>query len=730
MTALRQTAWTTLLLALAATATTAQTARFVDAPRLDRRGMTYDAARSSLLLLGSDNLHALRGGQWQRMPAPALPVLQEFYGVQLFAPRQQGRLLAITLGANTHPEVFASDGLRWENAATNTAPQFLDGVLLAAFDHSRNELVTIGGNTGGVLSWTFDETWVFDGATWQARNPTNVPPRPVNTGVIAYDDVRQVVVLLTGFIFNNYETWEWNGVDWQFVATANTPPSRRAARMAFDSGRGRMVLFGGENGTNVLSDCWEYDGVNWQPVASPPGPGRQHAAMAYDPTTAATIVVGGNDGTFDLHDAWAWDGASWTPAQTFAPAPRSETGASFAIEPGNTSVLMYGGGTAVAPLDYLNETWRWNGAFWTPVAIGGPISLAFGLKGALMWSQQNETHLLFGKQRWQQPGGAPTIVWPHGMSTWNGSGWSTAVAPSLPPTREVTAIAVDTLRNEAVLFGGIASVGGFLADTWVFDGSTWTQRTVATHPSARAGHTMAYDSVRDRVVLYGGGDVSVALFDTWEWDGTNWSLVPTTMAPPSGTMAFNPTSNDITLVATVESGQARVWNYDGTDWSAAAGVIENDRRTTTVGFVGSDLMLVSEDRLMALRTDDAQLEAIGTACTPDAPSLGANQLPRLGSSNFAVELLYGPSNGIAALAGADAALPTPVAALGCMLHVNPTQALALLFTGSNGSAEFYLPIPNQTALLNLDLYFQGATLSSVAPQGITLTRALRARLGR
>ena len=33
--------------------------------------------------------------------------------------------------------------------------------------------------------------------------------------------------------------------------------------MAYDSTRGRVLLFGGSSGLNVKSDLWSWDGVNW-----------------------------------------------------------------------------------------------------------------------------------------------------------------------------------------------------------------------------------------------------------------------------------------------------------------------------------------------------------------------------------------------------------------------------------------------------------------------------------
>ncbi|HIE72090.1 MAG TPA: hypothetical protein EYP98_19025 [Planctomycetes bacterium] len=36
--------------------------------------------------------------------------------------------------------------------------------------------------------------------------------------------------------------------------------------MAYDSARGKVVMFGGWNGSSHLNDTWEYDGTEWHPI--------------------------------------------------------------------------------------------------------------------------------------------------------------------------------------------------------------------------------------------------------------------------------------------------------------------------------------------------------------------------------------------------------------------------------------------------------------------------------
>ena len=55
------------------------------------------------------------------------------------------------------------------------------------------------------------------------------------------------------------DTWEWDRSQWVQVATTGTKPTlRRQHAMAYDSNRGRVVMFGGANGQARNSQTWEY----------------------------------------------------------------------------------------------------------------------------------------------------------------------------------------------------------------------------------------------------------------------------------------------------------------------------------------------------------------------------------------------------------------------------------------------------------------------------------------
>jgi len=83
-------------------------------------------------------------------------------------------------------------------------------------------------------------------------------------------------------------------------------------------------------------------------------------------------------------------------------------------------------------------------------------------------------------------------------------------------------MAYDASRGVNVLFGGYTNGDVRNGQTWEWNGSAWTLRSSSEPP--RAGHAMAYDASRGVTVLFGGGTNSGVSSETWEWNGSAWTL--------------------------------------------------------------------------------------------------------------------------------------------------------------------------------------------------------------
>ncbi len=152
--------------------------------------------------------------------------------------------------------------------------------------------------------------------------------------------------------------------------------------------------------------------------------------------------------------------------------------------------------------------------------------------------------------------------------------WEQRQPANSPGPRESGAVAFDSLRQRAVLFGG-SNAGAVLGDTWEWDGTTWARVNTATSPSPRRHAAMAFDEARRRIVLFGGADLGARFGDTWTYDGTNWTRQTPSRSPSArseAAMAFERAGNRVLLFGGSDGTTSfnDTWVFDGTDWAQAA----------------------------------------------------------------------------------------------------------------------------------------------------------------
>src|SRR5215470_8992059 len=99
-------------------------------------------------------------------------------------------------------------------------------------------------------------------------------------------------------------------LDWIELSPINSPPARSDLAMTYDPISGKVIAFGGFDGTQYLNDTWSFDGTSWTQIAtqSPP-PARSAAQMTYDSIAQKVVLFGGYNGTY-LGDTWRWDGTT------------------------------------------------------------------------------------------------------------------------------------------------------------------------------------------------------------------------------------------------------------------------------------------------------------------------------------------------------------------------------------------------------------------------------------
>jgi N-acetylneuraminic acid mutarotase len=305
----------------------------------------------------------------------------------------------------------------------------------------------------------------------------------------------------------------WKNLD----TSGDLPPGRNWQSLVYDPATQRVILFGGRYGTNDLADTWTFDPVagTWTELerrGSVPSARAGHA-MVYDPTTGKVILFGGFNGSDCFGDTWAYNPGlnKWTDLHPTGDLPAPRYGHAMAYEPLSGKVILFGGyrdGLA------YHDTWVYDPTAntWTERNPRGDLPPArYG--HAMAYEAVSGTVIVH--DGCDSTGSIFDDLWSYSLAanTW------TVLEPTgeVPPARDWHAMVFDPANDRVVLFGGWSGTT-VLGDTWSYDpiAETWTPLDPAgTLPPARDLHSLVYDLSRAKVLLFGGYDGMTHFNDVW-----------------------------------------------------------------------------------------------------------------------------------------------------------------------------------------------------------------------
>jgi hypothetical protein len=637
-------------------------------PRSAHQG-TFDSARGVAVVLSGTpqpnpqiRTWEFDGSVWTLRAAVALDPL----GAGIAFDSVRGRTVLFG-GGFVQPgnATWEWDGITWRRAVALASPSPRSAPAMT-FDAARARVVLFGGHvTSGFSVVRYDDTWEWDGSTWQARTPAN-RPGPLSGHRLAFDVGRGVAVMFGANQVQGAETWEYDGVTWVQRVGA-MPPARAFPGLAHDSARGRTVLWGGTSGP-ALDDVWEWDGASWLPRAQVRLPSYRVApATAYSASRDRLVLFGGYDGGTSSAETWEWDGSTWA---RMAPSTSPPGRYQHSMWADGVDVFAFGGGLPGAPNG--NDTWRYDGATWTPMAsvVRPPVRHA----AAVAFDPTSGGALLFGGT---QPGALLT----HFGDTWRwsagGSGWSLVAPSNAPSPRSNAALVGDPLRRCVVLWGGQGS-NGPTNDTWEWDGATWTPTSPVHRPPAGTMRSMAFEPSLGAVVLVTTTSAQDWTLQTWAWTGVDWlPLVTPSSITPAGQF-------------TLTAAPGRIRMFDS-------------------------------ERLYELTATPPQVASFGARCPPSGPRLFVDTWPRPGALDFGLTSTgHGANAPVFVVLGTQTA-SAPVGACTLLVQLGgPVVALT-----SDAAGECRLPVPlASTSTVGFRVFAQAwslGALSPVATNGVDVT---------
>ena len=163
---------------------------------------------------------------------------------------------------------------------------------------------------------------------------------------------------------------------WTQISSMGSPAARDLGASAFDSARGRLILFGGRiaSGETYTNEVWACDLATsqWTQIAAAGTPPRERdtAAMIYDAHHDRMIVFGGlAAGGFPLlNDVWelSLSGTpTWTQLVPAGSAPPGRRAHSMVYDPGQGRAIVFGGVDDEGPDGDDNDVWQ--------LSLDGPL---------------------------------------------------------------------------------------------------------------------------------------------------------------------------------------------------------------------------------------------------------------------------------------------------------------------------------------------------------------------
>ncbi|MCI4338624.1 MAG: hypothetical protein L3J72_04915, partial [Thermoplasmata archaeon] len=162
---------------------------------------------------------------------------------------------------------------------------------------------------------------------------------------------------------------------------------------------------------------------------------------------------------------------------------------------------------------------------------------------------------------------------------WNQTGLNS----SQPAIRAAAGLAYDPILQRTVLFGGYNPNVSAFGDTWEFARGGWTDLNLSASasPPARWNPELVFDAADGYLLLYGGRNTTQFFNDSWSFNGTNWTHLGTTLAPPwgYGSMTYDAKDGYVLFFGAAHgnlpSGTSSSWSDLNVTWEFRGGLWTN-----------------------------------------------------------------------------------------------------------------------------------------------------------
>ena len=287
--------------------------------------MAFDAVRKRVVLFGGSAIGTLFGDTWEwdgedwTQVEDMGPTARFNHAVAYDAGRRRVVLFGGNIGGALNADTWEWDGEDWTQVS-DTGPVMRSGHAMA-YDADARRVTLFGGTP--IMGAPFNDTWTWDGTDWVQQEEAG--PSPRHGHAMTYDSVRKRIVLFGGTdlsLEGLADTWEWDGAVWRQVADFG-PPGATNAAMVFRTNR--TSLFGGVStlGANIrlFGDTWEWNGDRWTARQDIGVSARHGHAMAFDSVRGRVVLFGGLRLVTETQTTLRPSGDTWEHPDVGGPAP-------------------------------------------------------------------------------------------------------------------------------------------------------------------------------------------------------------------------------------------------------------------------------------------------------------------------------------------------------------------------------------------------------------------------
>ena len=343
---------------------------------------------------------------------------------------------------------------------------------------------------------------------------------------------------------------------WSKLTTAGTPPSaRRLHGAVYDSNGDRLIVFGGYDETNVLSDVWQLSLTGatptWSELSVAAGPSARAGMLAaFDAANNRALFYGGYALAFDEYgptyvfspETWSLSlgtTPAWSQLSTTGTPPDGGLGMTGGFDGATGTLYVFGGAGDEDASIHLHKLTTGGSPEWSIVAASGdPGAREFASGGFDAVSGRfvvyGGIHEFYSEVDSTWSASTYSDVWV--IEPGSGSPAWTDVTPDPTILPRWAAGSVVSPAGHLYLVAGVSDHYKLLSDVWKLNvGNPTAWQTWETLFPPRLQEVMVMDSKRHRLIVFGGTDGSYRN-DSYVHNldfGKGWAPLTTTGTRPS-----------------------------------------------------------------------------------------------------------------------------------------------------------------------------------------------------